>query len=451
VFEWQVETLLSQRRNPQVPGGLIVFLGDWIERRSKLVEALERTYLCSDAGRGEYDIAAANLMAAAGLRGAEDLDAGYALTWLDNAANRSHIETLRHSYRFRERPEDFENSPAYFCMLVMVTVLRQEFGVRYNPARIRDPKFQDPRCFDPDFSDSRDLFIHGMIAGPGGTCASMPVLYAAVGRRLGYPLRLVLAKGHLFVRWDDPDGNFWSPGASFNIEATSEGLRCPPDEHYLKWPVPVEESEVVMGVYLRPLEPKEEVAIFRSTRAICLWENSRYADALRECHLAVLLAPDSQCYAWQIMDLYTKYRAMMKTKTPAEIPGLALTYEEEVQLQKNIVLAHHERLRRGQPGYNLADFGIYPRALPHDGHRTLADHGQVRGALFSRPAYNELPLLTSQDRYTMMADNCMGERPGPRRPGGVMERANRQNDFNRRNQERLRHGLPGLNPQDYGR
>ena len=42
------------------------------------------------------------------------------------------------------------------------------------------------------FNDSRVAFIHGMIptAGqttadtPGGTCASMPVMYVAVGRRL---------------------------------------------------------------------------------------------------------------------------------------------------------------------------------------------------------------------------------------------------------------------------
>ncbi len=34
----------------------------------------------------------------------------------------------------------------------------------------------------------------------GGTCVSMPVLYTAVARRLGYPVKLVLAKGHAFCR-----------------------------------------------------------------------------------------------------------------------------------------------------------------------------------------------------------------------------------------------------------
>ncbi len=329
---------------------------------------LERMHLCPDARHGDYDIAAANLAAAVGLRGAEDVDVESALAWLDHAAKRSHFETSRHSYQFRDRPQEFGNSAAYFCMLAMVTVLRQEFGVRYNPARVRDPKFQDPYCIDPDFSDSRDLFIHGMIGGPGGTCASMPVLYVAVGRRLGYPLKLVLAKEHLFVRWDDAEGKVCSPGARFNIEATSEGLHCPPDERYRNWPIPVEEKELAKGLYLRSLEPNEEVSLFRSTRTICLWENGRYADALRECQYAILLAPASPAYVWQIMDLYKKYRAIKATKSPAEAAALSMPLDEELALQQNIFLGHQERLRRGQTGYNLAEFGIVVRSLPYNSH-----------------------------------------------------------------------------------
>ena len=47
--------------------------------------------------------------------------------------------------------------------------------------------------------------------------ASLPVLYTAVGRHLGYPLKLVSSWGpkanHLFCRWDDPAGEAltWKP------------------------------------------------------------------------------------------------------------------------------------------------------------------------------------------------------------------------------------------------
>jgi hypothetical protein len=144
--------------------------------------------LTSNCWSPNYDIAAANLAAAVGLLGAEPLNIDKALGWLDGAANQVHKETLRHAYQFHERPQDFENSPAYFCMLALVTVLRLQLGVRYNPARIRDPKFQDPHCFDPDFSDSRDLFIHGMIGGPGGRRPA-PRLPAEIGAGQGASIR----------------------------------------------------------------------------------------------------------------------------------------------------------------------------------------------------------------------------------------------------------------------
>lgn len=149
------------------------------------MDALNQLDLFSDADHGDYDVAVANLVAASGLPGAEGLDVENALAWLDGAARRIYSETRRHAYQFHDRPAEFEHSAALFSMMVMATVLRQDFGVRYNPARVRDPKFQDPNCLDPDFSDSRDLFIHGLIDGPGGTCGSMPLLYAAIGRRLG--------------------------------------------------------------------------------------------------------------------------------------------------------------------------------------------------------------------------------------------------------------------------
>src|SRR6516225_11983135 len=154
----------------------------------------------------EYDIAVLNIRCAQGLPGSENIDERRLIGWLDRAARKVKSETRRHWYRFNDSPNTYKNSPGYFCCYFLLQVLQEDFGVRYNPARVCDTQFQDPKCFDPDFRDSRDLFIHGMIDGPGGTCASMPVIYVAVGRRLGYPLKLVETRGHLFVRWDDPEG-----------------------------------------------------------------------------------------------------------------------------------------------------------------------------------------------------------------------------------------------------
>lgn len=70
-----------------------------------------------------------------------------------------------------EAPAEYENSWAYFRTLVLITVLQRDLGLRYNPAKV-----PDDAPFEP-----ADVFIHGAIQGKGGTCASLPVVYAAIG------------------------------------------------------------------------------------------------------------------------------------------------------------------------------------------------------------------------------------------------------------------------------
>jgi hypothetical protein len=202
---------------------------------------------CPAAAIEAYDVAALNLRCAQGLPGAEELDEGRMLNWLDQAARIVEFETRRHWYRFTESPDSYNTSAAYFCCYFLLQTLQEDLGVRYNPARIRDRRFQDPKCFDPDFRDSRDLFIHGIIAGAGGTCASMPVMYVAVGRRLGYPLKLVQTRGHLFMRWDDPQGKCFGFPETFNVEGAGDGIASYHDDHYKAWPEPWTEIDAAEG------------------------------------------------------------------------------------------------------------------------------------------------------------------------------------------------------------
>jgi len=210
------------------------------------------------------DIAEMNLLCAAGLPGAEEIEIDKLLAKLDGWAERVTAETDRNMHRFRENPGEYKNSEAYFRAMMLVTVLQQDLGVRYNPARSRDIDFRRPE----------DLFIHGMIASDnGGTCVSMPVLYAAVGRRAGYPLKLVRAKAHVFVRWDSPDGE------RFNIEATNEGMNSFDDEYYKTWPQKMTPKEIAGGVYLKRLGASGELALFLATRGHCLLDNGRISEA----------------------------------------------------------------------------------------------------------------------------------------------------------------------------
>lgn len=238
------------------------------------------------------DVARLNLLCAEGLPGSENLDIEQQLKTLDEWANRVRFFTSRNLYRYQQRPEDFERVEAYFRMLVMITVLQRDLRVSYNPERVSTPSEADLKS-GAFFADSKDVFLHGLLGDKRmGTCASMPVLYVAIGRRLGYPLHLVRGKAHLFVRWETSDGK-----ERLNIEGGTRGLVTHPDEYYKTWPFPIEEKDIQTGQYLKNLTPSEELAEFLVTRACCLAVCGRTSEAREMMVQASRLAPKIQRYA----------------------------------------------------------------------------------------------------------------------------------------------------------
>ncbi len=269
--------------------------------------ALANVCAAPDQFLGRIDVAHLNLMCAGGLPGAECLDIGKQLEWLDEAASKVDLQTRHHWYRFLDSPGTFNNSPGYFCCYLLLQVLQEDCGVKYNPARVTDPSFQDPKCLNPDFRDSCDLFIHGIIDGPGGTCVSMPVIYVAVGRRLGYPLKLVETRGHLFFRWDAPVGGTFGIAERFNIEGAGYGIASYSDEHYEIWPEPWLATDKAGGWFLKSLSPAAELASFLATRGECLKDLGRIKEAIQAYRWAADLVPEDLRYATQLVNLLRRF------------------------------------------------------------------------------------------------------------------------------------------------
>lgn len=249
---------------------------------------------------GKLDIGAMNLMCAVELPGAEDLDIPGKLAWLDEAARQVELQTRSNLDELTRKSSVYNNSPGYFCCNFLLRTLQELLGVQYNPKRITDSTFQNPLCIHPDFSDSRDLFIHGMMNGPGGTCASMPVMYVAVGRRLGYPLKLVEAPGHLFFRWE---GSRFNVSERFNVEGAGHGMSFYPDDFYLTWPREWRPFDITGGWYLKSLSPVEELAAFVAMRGSCLEDNGRTKEAVQAYEWASKLAPSDLRYSSQVVKL----------------------------------------------------------------------------------------------------------------------------------------------------
>jgi len=253
------------------------------------------TSLVAKADSPTADLAATNLNAACGLPGSEALDVGDYLRRVDDWTRLVAATTEGCLPAFHRSPGDFDHSLGKFRMMALVTVLQRALGVRYDPACQ-----EGPYCA----LDPRTLFIHGLLDGHGGTCVTMPVLYVAVGRRLGYPLHLVQAREHFFVRWGE------SGGERFNIEATTLGFTPRDDDHFRHWPKPIRDDEVRQGLFLRNLSSQEEMAAFLRERGQCWLDHLQTGPALEAFAEAARLGPrlpGVQC-AWAIAS--TLHRAV---------------------------------------------------------------------------------------------------------------------------------------------
>lgn len=284
----------------------------------------------------KQDIALLNLRAAEGLPGSERLDVSSTLRDLDAWANRVRVETERNFHQFIKNPNEFQHSEAYFRMLLLITVLQQDFGVHYNQARVKDV----------DFTKSEDLFIHGMIGSKnGGTCVSMPALYTAVARRLGYPVFLVNAKEHVFCRWD-------GRGERVNIEGTNQGMNSFEDKHYMSWPHPISQDEVDRGTYLKSLSVSESFALFLASRGHCLEDNGNRPDAGVCYSLAVRHSPTNPNYRIFL-------RRLVKPKTMEDFPGM-LAEQEALQRKIRAPFGIANQNQFGNPTVQTGPFGIDP-------------------------------------------------------------------------------------------
>jgi hypothetical protein len=233
----------------------------------------------------KLDLARMNLLCAEGLRGADTLDVTFYLNTLDSWAHHVESETRRNFHRFAENPKEYNESLPYYRMLMLVTVLQQDFAAFYTPERALPQLRGEREPNDVFFADSRDVFLHGLLTDKHqGTCSSLPVLYVAVAQRLGYPVSLAAAKGHFYVRYEQ--------GAEhLNIDATTIGFKPEPDEFYRHWPQPVSDEEARTYGLLRPMTKPEILGAFLTIRAAVLTSMKQFDEAASAWEQAARFLP----------------------------------------------------------------------------------------------------------------------------------------------------------------
>ena len=355
---------------------------------------------------GDVDIAEMNLLCAAGLPGAEKLDIDHALATLGLWAERVKLETERHLYRVTDPryADHYHHSEAYLRAEMLVQNLCEDLGVKYDPSA---------KAGTFSFRDSRVAFIHGMIPGagqslidtPGGTCASMPVMYVAIGRRLGYPLKLVTTKGHVFVRWDGKDHPNPAWRERFNMEGTN-GFNSFPDDYYKTWPFKLTDREVKANGYLASLTPRQEFAQFLAARGHCGTDHGQPAFAASCYENACGYDPTRLCYRAWFGDaaLASGYRPSI----PALARLLARRRQPRVLDPESIVANQQAAARREWLRTHPEDaMGVgLPNGIPAGVRPTLIGQWQPRpetaGVPQPPPPYGQTP-----------------PQPGPPQPGAA--------------------------------
>ncbi len=131
-------------------------------------------------------------------------------------------------------------------------------------------------------------------------CRSISFIYLCVAQEMGWPVSLVHAPHHLFVRWEEP-------GISFYFEATG-GMTMTSDD-YVRY-FSITEENRARGVYLKSLSEKEALAFAYLNRSVVSFaakvEDDRwiarhlyddltsigFATVLRDVNNAIDLYPD---------------------------------------------------------------------------------------------------------------------------------------------------------------
>ena len=77
----------------------------------------------------------------------------------------------------------------------------------------------------------------------------------------------------------------------FNGEGTSRGFLSEPDSYYETWPRELTEAERSQSYFLTSLTPREELAVFITTRGHALFDLGRADEAKAAYELALRLSP----------------------------------------------------------------------------------------------------------------------------------------------------------------
>ncbi len=176
--------------------------------------------------------------------------------------------------------------------------------------------------------DPQDLFLCGVLGDVSPahypTSVSLPWLYLAVGRRLGYPLRLAAQDDHLLLRWEGPDEQFtidWQPSWA-DPSAVAPELRFRIEQPgRLPWtPSSDQPPAATPPSPMHLLNADDELAALLDARGACLESHGQNREALVAYAQAHRLSPDCDNYLVAIVHVMPKISSLFGHTEPMPAP-----------------------------------------------------------------------------------------------------------------------------------
>lgn len=213
--------------------------------------------------------------------------------------------------------------------------------------------WNDGKPFQYDFADpfgqqpGAQRLTH-YLATKKGNCVSMPMLFLALGEKLGLDLTLSTAPLHLFVKFTDR-----ATGKTWNLETTS-GAGFTRDEHYRKI-TPMTDEAVANGVYLKAMSRREALAMTATGVLDTLLATGRYDEAIAVADVSIEANPGD---AYSLTKKGTAYYRLLERdfirKYPKEsdIPAAEMPRAVELARANQDAFAKAEALGWREPKLN---------------------------------------------------------------------------------------------------
>jgi hypothetical protein len=247
----------------------------------------------SDETLQKADVLELNLLVAKGLPECKDINIADCKRQLDRWSDQVRTLLAQDPQGF-EREREKWKTERRFELAVIGSVLKDDHGVRYVDKI--------------DHGNLDHKFTIGIFKDGTGTCSSLPVVWTALGQRLGYPIRLAVAPEHLYCIYDDGT-------EKINIEATGSSHLGIRDEATIEKECPP--ALVKNGTFMRPLSNRELIGVFLGLRAEIWAARKDMEKALSDFQRAHELVP----YNTNIASWLADCARMVASKHPVASSG----------------------------------------------------------------------------------------------------------------------------------